>query len=93
MDDAYEWDEAKNQINQAKHGVGFELVREFDWEGAVFRTDDREDYAEVRRLAYGWVGPRAFAIVFVVRAERIRIISLRPMHAKERRKYGLKTPS
>lgn len=91
--DPYEWDEAKNQANQSKHGFGFELVREFDWSSAVYRTDDREDYGEPRRLAFGFVAQRAFAIVFVVRGDRIRIVSLRPMHAKERRKYGLQAPS
>lgn len=87
----FEWDEDKNQSNRAKHGFGFEVAYDFDWPGAVYRTDDRRDYQEARQLAYGWAGARAFAIVFVVRNGRIRIISLRPMHAKERRKYGLET--
>ena len=91
--EAFEWDEDKDRSNQAKHGVGFEVAQRFDWAGAVYRTDDREDYGEARRLAYGWAGSRAFAIVFVVRGDRVRIISMRPMHAKERRKYGLQAPS
>lgn len=93
MDDAFEWDEAKNRSNRAKHGVGFEFVREFDWSRAVYRDDDREDYGEVRRLAFGFVGERAFAVVFVVRNARIRIVSLRRMHSKEMKKYGLQASS
>lgn len=88
----YEWDEEKNRLNRAKHGVGFELVYEFDWSGAHYRSDRRQDYGEPRRLAYGWADSQSFAIVFVVRAGRIRVISVRRMHAKERRKYGLETP-
>jgi hypothetical protein len=30
----YEWDEAKYAANLEKHGVGFELVYEFDWTNA-----------------------------------------------------------
>jgi len=89
----YEWDEAKNQSNRAKHGVAFDLAVSFDWAGAVYRNDDRRDYGEVRRLAYGFVGERAFAIAFVVRGQRIRIISIRPMHLREMKKYGLQAPS
>lgn len=86
--DLYEWDDAKNSANRAKHGVGFELVLAFDWAAAVIRPDDRKDYGEARQLAYGRIGGRGYAIVFVVRGERIRLISLRPMHEKEARKYG-----
>jgi uncharacterized DUF497 family protein len=89
----FEWDEDKNVANRHKHGIGFDLVYAFDWPRAVYRTDDREDYGEVRRLAYGFASNRAFAIVFVVRGGRVRIISVRPMHAKEMKKHGLKTPS
>ena len=91
--DPHEWDEAKNAANQLKHGVGFELIAEFDWSSALYRNDDRKEYGEVRRLAYGFIGPRAYAIVFVVRGRRIRIISLRPMHLKEMKRHGLQAPS
>lgn len=59
--DSYEWDEAKNQANRRKHGVGFDLAGEFGWSDAVYRTDDRQDYEEPRRLAYGFAGRRASA--------------------------------
>lgn len=37
----YEWDEAKNQSNRAKHGVAFDLAVSFDWAGAVYRNSGR----------------------------------------------------
>lgn len=89
----YEWDSDKDRANRAKHGFGFDVAERFDWQGAVYRTDDRREYGEFRQLAYGFSGSRAFAIVFVVRGHRMRIISLRPMHLKEMKKYGLQTPS
>lgn len=93
MEHPYDWDDAKDAANRLKHGVGFDLVLSFDWARAVYRNDEREDDGEVRRLAYGFVGLRAFAVVFVVRGHRVRIISVRPMHLKEMKKYGLQAPS
>jgi uncharacterized protein len=85
----YEWDEAKNQANRVKHGFGFEIVYEFDWSRAKIETDERYDYGEVRGLAYGRINGRGFAIVFTDRGERMRVISLRPMHERELKKHGL----
>ncbi len=85
--DRYEWDEAKNLANWLKHGVRFELIADFDWANAITRIDDRLGYGEMRRLAYGRIGEQNYAVVFVIRGERLRIISLRRMHAKEMRKH------
>lgn len=85
----YEWDERKQQINLAKHGLSFELVERFDWSTAKIETDERYDYGEVRGLAFGRIDGRGYAIVFTYRGPRIRIISLRPMHERELRKHGL----
>lgn len=85
--DRYEWDEAKNALNRLKHGFGFELIEGFDWSSAITRIDERFAYGEVRRVAYGWIDQVGYAVVFVVRGERIRLISLRRMHAKEMRKH------
>lgn len=85
----YEWDEAKNAANRLKHGVGFELVEQFDWDAAVILPDRRNDYGEDRFLAYGRIEGRCYAVVFTLRASQTRIISIRPMHEKEVRKYGL----
>ena len=85
----YEWDEAKYWRKVAKHGLGLELVEQFDWSTAKIETDDRYDYGEFRGLAFGPIGDRGYAIVFTFRGARIRIISLRPMHERELRKHGL----
>lgn len=39
--------------NVAKHGVWFDIAEAFDWESAVVRVDDRNDYPEVRLIATG----------------------------------------
>jgi uncharacterized DUF497 family protein len=89
MDDAYEWDEAKNQINQAKHGVGFDVVYGLEWDSAVVERDERYAYGEPRFRAFGRVAGRPHCIAFTPRGERLRIISVRPMHEKEARIYGI----
>ena len=87
--DFYEWDEGKNAANRAKHGVGFELVLAFDWAAAVIQLDERYDYGELRYRAFGRIGGDAHCIAFTPRNSRLRIISLRPMHEKEARRYAI----
>jgi uncharacterized protein len=87
--DQYKWDEAKNQANKQKHGIGFELATQFDWSQLVLRRDLRKDYRENRWIGYGRIDGRGCAMVFVIRAERVRFVSLRPMHEKELGTYGL----
>ena len=35
----YEWDENKNRINEAKHGIAFEAMVGFEWDTAVTGID------------------------------------------------------
>lgn len=83
----FEWDEAKNRSNLEKHGVGFELVHDFDWDSAGFRVDDRHDYGERRFLAYGNGPAGRYVIAFTVRNGKYRIISVRPFGRKDHRFY------
>ena len=84
----FEWDEAKNRENIAKHGVRFEDAARI-FEGPVVSwTDDREDYGEVGEISIGMVG--GAAIVTVAHTDRgstVRIISARPASRAERRRY------
>jgi len=79
--DQDEWDEAKNDANRRKHGI--------DWSKAKFKADERFDYGENRRLAFGRIEGRGYAIVFVIRGERVRIISVRRAHDTELQEYDL----
>jgi len=50
----YEWDEAKNRANSAKHGLRFEDA-EIVFEGpCVTFEDDRLDYGETRFITLGY---------------------------------------
>ena len=52
----FEWDEAKNASNLAKHGVSFELAQRFLWSEALVELDGRRDYGELRYVARGPAG-------------------------------------
>lgn len=71
------FDPAKDARNRAKHGVSLALAAEFEWDTALMKTDDRRDYGEDRQIGIGYIGPRLFAMIFVERADGIRVISLR----------------
>jgi uncharacterized DUF497 family protein len=85
--DRFEWDEAKNVANWLKHGISFDLIVEFDWVSAFIKADDRFEYGEERLLAYGRIRGDGYAVVYVERGDRIRLISLRRAHEKEMRRY------
>ena len=83
----YEWDAAKAQANVAKHGVRFERVHDFDWNSAIEREDDREDYGELRMVALGFIGRRLHVLIYTPRGDIIRVISLRRAEKREERAY------
>jgi uncharacterized DUF497 family protein len=85
----YEWDETKYATNLRTHQIAFELIYEFDWSKAAFRPDRRFDYGEDRVVAYGRIGGKGYAVVYMQRGDRVRIISLRRAHEKELKQYGV----
>ena len=79
----YDWDADKAEANLAKHGVPFEAIYAFDWDKAFQRIDDRFDYGEERRVALGTVGQRPHVVVYVLRGDTIRLISMRKANPRE----------
>jgi len=84
----YEWDEAKNEANKAKHGVSFAMCEEFNWLSAVIIPDDRNDYGEERLIALGYIGRRIHVLIYTQRMQTRRIISLRKANKREERFYA-----
>jgi uncharacterized DUF497 family protein len=81
-----DFDPAKESINLFKHRVS--LARWVDLEVRAIVEDDRFDYGEPRFRAYGHIDGIAYCLVFTVRNERYRPISLRRAHAKEMKRYA-----
>ncbi len=69
------------------HGVSFDLVAMLDWPEAQVRPDTRQDYGEARMVAFIPYQNRLYVCVFVDRASKRRIISLRKANLREVRFY------
>jgi hypothetical protein len=83
----YEWDEAKNETNIAKHGIDFESAQEV-FEGVfISKVDARKDYGEKRLVALGTFGTFILLVVYTMRGDKIRIISARRANQEERSIY------
>lgn len=86
----FEWDQGNQTKNAAKHGVLTSEAEEVFKSGLALPLGIQiHPSADEQRL--GIVGPsfsgRLFQIAFVLREGRVRIISVRPAHRKERRQY------
>ena len=92
------WHEAKRRRNLRDHGVDFNAVHQFNWDLAVRRVDDREDYGELREEAIGFIGASLYVLIFTERIDEadeyedlIWVISLRKAEALEKRTYERET--
>lgn len=85
----YEWDDAKNDANIAKHGFDFaDASRIFDLPLRVER-DEREEYGETRYIGIGLLDGRMVVVVYSEpNAETTRIISLRKAQKHEQKRYA-----
>ncbi len=85
--DGFEWDEAKNEANIAKHGISFPKAT------LVFRgplqqfRDSRRDYGEIRYRVVGMMEGEEIAVIYTERGNILRIISARRAKRDERRDY------
>lgn len=84
----FEWDERKNQSNNAKHGFDFaDAFRIFNLP-LVVDLDEREDYGEDRFIGIGLLDGRVVVVVYTEPSEEtVRIISLRKALSHERKRY------
>jgi uncharacterized protein len=84
-----EFDPAKDEANQLKHGISLAAAAGFEWDSALEREDDRFDYGEVRFVAIGLIDTRLCVMVFSEGSDEdtIRVISLRPAERFEARYY------
>jgi hypothetical protein len=89
----FEWDEAKNRVNQRKHGVRFEEAQTvFDDPLAVSIVDQEHSITEERWLTIGMSSQGRLLVVahtyWVLNGEElVRIISARKPTAHERESY------
>ena len=83
----FEWDEAKNQSNQLKHGLNF-ADAPLVFAGRTLTFEDlRQPYGEPRYLTVGAMAGRVVIIAHALRGDATRIISMRKANARERARY------
>lgn len=84
----YEFDLLKDEMNIDKHGLSLADADDFEWEAAVVREDTRKRYAEPRFEAKGYIGDRLHVMVYCLRADAVRVISLRKANSREVSDYA-----
>ena len=82
-----EFDPAKDEANQAKHGVSLLMAAELDWEVALVWVDERFEYHEMRVIALAPNTEILYYVAFVDRGNVRRIISLRRATRREVKHY------
>jgi uncharacterized protein len=89
----FEWDESKNEINQRKHRIDFELASRVFEDPAALIQIDRVESGEQRWQALGLAaGIQLLVVIHVYREanhgeEIIRIIPARKANPQESRRY------
>lgn len=84
----FEWDDAKDRANRAKHGIGLAFGALVLADPDVLSVvDDRRDYSEARTISLGAVAGRVYLVVHTRRNERVRIIGVRKANVREQERY------
>lgn len=86
-----EFDPAKSEKNAHERDLPFDRAEEFEWETALYRKDDRREYAERRFVAIGYLEGQLHVLCFTPMAEGVRIISFRRANEREVRRYEEET--
>ena len=89
----YEWDENKNKLNEARHGLRFEIAVEVFSDSNAVVQFNRKVNGELRDQIIGRIADEIVVlfVVFTKRAQKIRIISARKANKNERIIYENQT--
>jgi len=80
-------DPNKSRANYFKHGIVLEFAQYLDWTKEVVWQDVRHNYNEVRMSGLVPLEGKLYAVVYVLRAESTRMISLRKANNREMKRY------
>lgn len=83
----FEWDPAKDELNQKTRGIPFERGAEALRGDCVEFPDNRYDYGEQRIRAIGISQSEFLHVVFTMRGRTRRIISVRAANRQERQAW------
>ena len=80
-------DPNKSRANYFKHGIVLEFAQHLEWAKEVVWQDVRYNYNEVRMSGLVPLEGKLYVVVYVLRAESTRIISLRTANKREVKRY------
>jgi uncharacterized DUF497 family protein len=80
-------DPNKSRANFSKHGIVLEFAQQLEWAKEVVWQDARHNYNEVRMSGLVPLAGKVYAVVYVVRDESTRMISLRKANKREAKYY------
>ena len=83
----FEWDQAKEQSNFAKHRLDFRTASRVFLDPFLLELEDDRGYEETRWNVIGVVDGRVLFVTYTERNERIWIISARGVEPHERKRY------
>jgi uncharacterized DUF497 family protein len=83
-----EFDPDKDRSNRDKHGISLAEAEKMDLAAAVVVPDERYRYRERRQRAFGLIDGRLYVLVFTMRGDVLRAISLRKANRREVSRYG-----
>jgi uncharacterized protein len=83
-----EYDDDKDVHNLAKHGVSLAAASRLRWDTLLAWEDRRRQYGEPRMAGLALMNDRLYAVVYVDRGAKRRIISLRRANRREVRRYA-----
>jgi uncharacterized DUF497 family protein len=85
-----EFDPGKDAINRRKHGLSLADAERMDLDTAIIDPDCRYAYGEDRFQALGLIDGRLHMLVYTMRGEVMRVISLRRANPREIKRYEKK---
>ncbi|HIF17935.1 MAG TPA: BrnT family toxin [Cycloclasticus sp.] len=88
---SFSYDPNKNQRNIELRDLNFDRVAELDWDNARIYEDERNEYNEIRFIAYGTLDKRLHFVCFTETKDGIRIISFRKANNREVKRYEQET--
>jgi len=85
----FDWDAGNERKNQAKHGVSkYEAEQVFFNAPLLLLDDEKHSESEQRFHALGKTDEaRLLHVTFTIRKNKVRVISARDMHRKEKKVY------
>ena len=81
------FDPDKDAANVAKHALSLTLATDLEWDTLQWKEDTRRNYGETRMAGYAFMGERLYGVVYVVRGDLLRVISLRKANQREVKSY------